>query len=112
MQAQRAALQSFVDQGVGLNNKQMKSALTNLEKALNFDENVREESLIDWEALRASVPGEVARCMETFDGIVIADTRDCLLAALRRLRDPETAKNFEHNLPTGGPGLAGSSSNA
>jgi type I restriction enzyme R subunit len=32
-----------------------------LEKALNFDENVREESLIDWEALKATVPGEVAR---------------------------------------------------
>ncbi|MDD5559687.1 HsdR family type I site-specific deoxyribonuclease [Candidatus Methylomirabilis sp.] len=70
---------------------------TNLEKALNFDENIREESLIDWDALRATVPGEVARCMETFAGITRADTRECLLAALRRLRDPETAKNFEHN---------------
>ena len=70
---------------------------TNLEKALNFDESVREESLIDWDALRATVPGEVARCMELFDGIAIADTRECLLAALRRLRDPEAAKNFEHN---------------
>ena len=56
----------------------------NLEKALNFDENIREESLIDWEALKATVPGEVARCMEIFKGITIADTRDCLLAALRR----------------------------
>ena len=70
---------------------------TNLEKALNFDESVREESLIDWDALRATVPGEVARCMELFEGITIADTRECLLAALRRLRDPEAAKNFEHN---------------
>ena len=70
---------------------------TNLEKALNFDESIREESLIDWDALRATVPGEVARCMELFDGITIADTRECLLAALRRLRDPEAAKNFEHN---------------
>jgi len=69
----------------------------NLEKALNFDESVREESLIDWDALRATVPGEIARCMELFDGITIADTRECLLAALRRLRDPEPAKNFEHN---------------
>ncbi len=59
--------------------------LTDLEKALNFDESVREESLIDWDALRATVPGEVARCMETFSGISIADTRDCLLEALRRL---------------------------
>jgi len=32
VQAQRAALQSFVDQGVELNNKQMKGALANLEK--------------------------------------------------------------------------------
>jgi type I restriction enzyme R subunit len=68
-----------------------------LEKALNFDENIREESLIDWEALKATVPTEVARCMEPFKGITIADTRDCLLSALRRLRDPDMAKNFEHN---------------
>jgi type I restriction enzyme R subunit len=70
---------------------------TNLEKALNFDESVREESLIDWDALRALVPDEVARCMARFDGIAIADTRECLLAALRRLRDPEAAKSFEHD---------------
>jgi type I restriction enzyme R subunit len=70
---------------------------TNLEKALNFDESIREESLIDWDALRATVPGEVARCMASFEGITIADTRECLLAALRRLRDPDAAKNFEQN---------------
>lgn len=69
----------------------------NLEKALNFDENIREEALIDWDALKATVPGEVARCMELFQGIKLEDTRACLLAALRRLRDPEAAKNFEHN---------------
>ncbi|MFA6109982.1 MAG: hypothetical protein WDA75_14540, partial [Candidatus Latescibacterota bacterium] len=67
----------------------------NLEKALNFDESIREESLIDWDALRATVPGEVAHCLEPFAGITITDTRECLLAALRRLRDPETAKSFE-----------------
>ena len=65
---------------------------SNMEKALNFDESVREESLIDWDSLRASVPNEAARCMEVFDGITISDTRECLLAALRRLRDPEVAK--------------------
>jgi type I restriction enzyme R subunit len=69
----------------------------NLEKALNFDESIREESLIDWDALRAIVPGEVARCMKLFEGITIADTRECLLAALRRLRDSEAGKSFEHN---------------
>jgi type I restriction enzyme, R subunit len=69
----------------------------NLEKALNVDENIREESLIDWEALKATVPAEVARCMELFKGITIEDTRDCLLAALRRLADPDASKNFEHN---------------
>jgi type I restriction enzyme R subunit len=69
----------------------------NLEKALNFDENVREESLIDWDALRATVPGEVAQCMALFKGITIADTRECLLAALRCLRDAEAAKDFGHN---------------
>lgn len=71
--------------------------LTDLEKALNFDENIREESLIDWDALKATVPGEVAQCMEVFEGIAIIDTRDCLLAALRRLRDPEAAKRFEQS---------------
>ena len=68
-----------------------------LERALDFDESVREESLIDWDRLRETVPGEVARCMEVFEGIAIADTRECLLSALRRLRDPETAKTFEQN---------------
>src|SRR5262249_14474939 len=52
--------------------------LTNLERALNFDENIREESLIDWEALKRAVPNEVARCMKTFEGIAIEDTRECL----------------------------------
>ncbi|MCX5838531.1 MAG: type I restriction endonuclease subunit R [Deltaproteobacteria bacterium] len=69
----------------------------NLEKALNFDENIREESLIDWDALKAMVPGEVDRCMQLFEEIKIEDTRECLLAALRRLRHPDAAKNFEHN---------------
>ena len=68
-----------------------------LERALNFDESVREESLIDWERLRETVPVEVARCMAVFEGIAIAATRECLLSALRRLREPETAKTFEQN---------------
>ena len=72
----------------------------NLEKALNFDENIREESLIDWGKLRKMVPGEVARCMEVFENIIIADTRECLLSALRRLREPEAAKSFEQNFRT------------
>ena len=69
----------------------------NLARALNFDENIREEALIDWEALKATVPDEVARCLETFKGIRISDTRDCLLAALRTLKDPDAAKVFEVN---------------
>jgi type I restriction enzyme R subunit len=69
----------------------------NLAKALNFDENIREEALIDWEALKATVPGEVARCMESFKGVTIADTRECLLSALRAIKDPDAAKIFEHN---------------
>src|SRR5207253_7744682 len=68
-----------------------------MEKALNFDENIREESLIDWDALRRAVPAEVSRCMEYFSGIDIEDTRECLLAALRRLRDPDAGKGFEHS---------------
>lgn len=70
---------------------------SDLRKALNFDDSVREEALIDWQALKDAVPGEVARCMELFRDIKIEDTRDCLLAALRRLRDPDAAKSFEHN---------------
>lgn len=69
----------------------------NLAKALNFDESIREEALIDWEALKATVPDEVGRCMESFKGITIADTRACLLAALRSIKDPDAAKIFEHN---------------
>lgn len=69
----------------------------NLEKALNFDESIREEALIDWDALKSAVPVELAHCIEPFGGISINATRDCYLAALRRLRDPETAKGFERN---------------
>jgi len=68
-----------------------------LEKALNFDENIREASLIDWEVLKSTVPEEVQQCMTTFEDISIEDTRDCLLAALRRLREPEAARAFEQN---------------
>jgi type I restriction enzyme R subunit len=68
-----------------------------LEKALNFDESIREESLIDWDSLKRTVPGEVMRCMKLFKGIVIEETRACLLNALRRLRDPDDAKKFEHS---------------
>ena len=68
-----------------------------MQKALNFDESIIEESLIDWDRLRSSVAGEVARCMEQFEGITIEDTRDCLLAALRRLKDPDAGKVFEQN---------------
>ncbi len=68
-----------------------------LAKALNFDENIREEALIDWDALKATVPGEVDRCMASFKGITIADTRDCLLAALRALGEPEAGQVFEQN---------------
>ncbi len=49
-----------------------------LERALNFDENIREESLIDWDSLRNAVTDEVAQCMQYFDGVKIEDTRDCL----------------------------------
>jgi type I restriction enzyme R subunit len=68
-----------------------------LQKALNFDESIREESLIDWQKLKDMVPGEVARCMESFKGIKIEDTRQCLLAALRALSDSNAAKIFEQN---------------
>jgi type I restriction enzyme, R subunit len=66
-----------------------------LEKALNFDEKVREEALIDWQKLKEQVPIEVAKCMAFFHGIKIEDTRDCLLACLRRLADPKNTTEFE-----------------
>lgn len=69
----------------------------NLEKALNFDENIREEALIDWEALKATVPEEVKACMVLFKGFTIEDSRECLLAARRVLSTPEASSNFEQN---------------
>lgn len=68
-----------------------------LERALNFDESIREESLIDWKVLKDSIPEEVARCRAIFDGIPMEAKREHLLAALRRLRPPEAAKIFEQN---------------
>jgi type I restriction enzyme R subunit len=35
--------------------------------------------------------------MELFVGIKIEDTRECLLSALRKLRDPDAARTFEQN---------------
>jgi len=66
-----------------------------LQKALNFDENIREEAVIDWEKLKELVPAEIDRCMEFFKGITIEDTRDCLMACLLRLQDLETALEFQ-----------------
>ncbi len=68
---------------------------TDLEKALNFDEKVREEAVIDWQKLKDQVPVEVDKCMAFFHDINIEDTRDCLLACLRRLADPQKATEFE-----------------
>ena len=68
-----------------------------LERALNFDESDREESLIDWKALKDSVPEEVARCRALFQGIPMEARREHLLAALRRLRAPDVARVFEQN---------------
>ena len=68
---------------------------TSLQKALNFDENVREEAVIDWAKLKALVPDEIEQCMTFFKGIKIEDTRDCLLACLRRLSDAQAALEFE-----------------
>ncbi len=66
-----------------------------LQKALNFDEKVCEEALINWEKLKEQVPVEVGKCMAFFFGIKIEDTRDCLLACLRRLAALKNATEFE-----------------
>jgi type I restriction enzyme R subunit len=68
-----------------------------LQKALNFDESVREEAAINWDRLKEQVPLELGRCMAPFHGIKIDDTRDCLLACLRRLSDSQVALEFETN---------------
>ena len=70
-------------------------AFEDLQRALNFDESVREEAIIDWAKLKALVSEEIDQCMKFFTGIKIEDTRDCLLASLRRLADPNTALEFE-----------------
>jgi len=69
----------------------------NLERALNFDESIREEAIIDWDKLRQSVPGEVMRCTDLFPDIARQDSRSSLLAALARLSDPDVALRFEHS---------------
>jgi type I restriction enzyme R subunit len=66
-----------------------------LQKALNFDESIREEALIDWGKLRALMPEEIRRCMAFFNGLKIEDTRDCLFEALRRIADFQRAEQFE-----------------
>jgi type I restriction enzyme R subunit len=66
-----------------------------MQKALNFDEDIREEAVIDWARLKALVPDELERCMAFFQGIKVEDTRACLMASLRRLTDPQAAQEFE-----------------
>jgi len=66
-----------------------------LQKALNYDESVREEAVINWDKLREQVPTEIGKCLEFFAGINIEDTRACLMEALHRLLDKATAQNFE-----------------
>ena len=66
-----------------------------LHKALNFEESVVEESIINWDKLREVAPIEVGKCLAYFTGIQREDTRDCLMACLRRLADPSVALEFE-----------------
>lgn len=66
-----------------------------LQKALNYDERVREEAVIDWGKLKEQVPIEIGRAKAFFHGVKIEDTRDSLRNCLRRLADVKTAKEFE-----------------
>ncbi len=66
-----------------------------LQRALNFDENIREEAVIAWDKLKEQFPIELGRSLAFFDGITIEDTRDCLLACLRGLADEQAARDFE-----------------
>jgi type I restriction enzyme, R subunit len=65
-----------------------------LKRALNFDESVREEALIEWDALRAQLAPAVAAAMAFFDGIKIETTRTSLLACLRRLSEERVGEQF------------------
>ena len=66
-----------------------------LHRALNFDESVVEEALIDWDVLRRQVPEELKTTLAYFDGITRDSSRGVLLASLARLRDPDAARGFE-----------------
>src|SRR6187551_3661266 len=44
--------------------------------------------------LRSVLPEDIHRCMALFNGIKIEETRECLLATLRRLSDPEAESEF------------------
>jgi type I restriction enzyme R subunit len=66
-----------------------------LHKALNFEESVVEEAIINWDKLREMAPIEIGKCLRYFSGIHREDTRDCLMACLRRLADPGVALEFE-----------------
>jgi type I restriction enzyme R subunit len=68
-----------------------------LHSALNFDESVVEESIIRWDKLREEAPIAAGKCLAYFTGIHREDTRDCLMACLRRLADPGVALDFETN---------------
>lgn len=66
-----------------------------LQKALNFDEGIREEAVINWEKLKEQVPMEVGHCLAFFHGIRRDGSRESLFACLRRLVNPEIALQFE-----------------
>jgi type I restriction enzyme R subunit len=51
--------------------------------------------IINWDKLREVAPIEVGKCLAYFTGIQREDTRDCLMACLRRLADPSVALEFE-----------------
>jgi len=67
----------------------------NLQKALNFDEQIREEAVINWDRLKEQAPVEIGQCLAFFHGIARDGSRDSLFACLRRLLDPESALQFE-----------------
>jgi type I restriction enzyme R subunit len=71
---------------------------TDVEKALNFNEQIREEVLIDWDKLRSLVAPELATCLAFFAGIERKDTRECYLATRNRLRKADVALEFTSSL--------------
>jgi len=70
----------------------------NLVRALNFEEKDIEGVAYDFDLLRSEFKTQMAKLLAIFEGIERTDSRDCLLAVVDRLEDPESLKEFKEGL--------------